>query len=141
MTDDNVTSPGKPFEGTGNAALAGWYGFAATQPGFIGHALTLLREREAKTADEQMRELKVDTQDFLHLQGIRVPRDDHFTEDVFRIAAHCRVGSPADLAHALNLSRQLAIADATGGTSHMSDYYEAAYDADGTLDKPVDPGD
>lgn len=69
-----------------------WHQQAAKQPGFIGYALSLLRERNAMTEEQQREAIGISTEAnydpvWLHLQAMGFPRaGEDFARDVERIA-------------------------------------------------------
>ncbi|MBC7083751.1 MAG: hypothetical protein H5T95_09740 [Firmicutes bacterium] len=79
---------------------------AQTIPGFLGYDLHRLAERERKTIDELLRELKPEG-DATLLLLCRTPRKEHFLGDVKSISDYVRI-APESL---LSLLRRLEVLD------------------------------
>jgi hypothetical protein len=130
-----------------NVYLDRWYRFAADQPGFVGGWLRFLRERQHQTSEQQRKDFGVNSDDFVRLQGMLLPRSFQFTRDARRIAEACRLTNPERLVQALLLARSLIRTAAQGLTDDTeqeaagrlwanSEYYQAAFDEDKELDEP-----
>ncbi len=91
--------------------LKRWHQQAAKHPGFIGYALSLLRERNAVTEEQQREVIGIPPQAdydpaWLHLQAMTFPRaGEDFKQDVERIAEYItrKVQEQHHLSVALNV--------------------------------------
>lgn len=72
-----------------NHMLEAWYRYAASLPGFIGAALQVQRGKMSITQEQQRAFLGIQGDKYdslwLHLQGMLLPRPDHFLADLERI--------------------------------------------------------
>lgn len=110
--------------------LAAWYSYAATEEGFVGSLLQLLRERTGITLEQQQQKYGAGDAEFIRLQGMPLPRPDRFRSDAQRIAAACSLAFPLAFVHDLVLARNLTLL--AGGEQA----YRAAFDAGESLDEP-----
>lgn len=108
-----------------------WYAYAADEPGFVGHWLKLLRERESVTPDHQQSEFGANDRAFLQLQAMPLPRSESLTRDAHRIGEACGLGNPMAFVQAMILANNL-ISDTNQAS--VQEFYQAAFDADEDLD-------
>ena len=117
-----------------NRGVTAWYRYAAKQPGFVGHALRLLRESNGQSDEEQRRELGVDEFSFLRLQGMPLPRDHSLVPDANRIANECGLTDSLAFVRTMILAQNLG----RGGSGEQPatlEFYQAAFDDEGDLDQ------
>ena len=116
----------------GDEAIKRWYRYASEQPGFIGVALRLLRERTGVSIEEQQRDFGADDETFLRLQGMPLPRAQSIPGDAHRIAEACQLANGLAFVKAIvmacNLQRDADWEPAT-------DAYQAAFDEEDDLDQ------
>ena len=122
--------------------MGAWYQFSASQTGFVGELLELLRKENKQTKWQQRRTFGVNKKDFMRLQGMPLPRPMQFTQDARRIAASCNVSNSDQfvkwlvVARGLKKSAQLRNDSLPQpGSLLQSAYYQAAMDVDETLDE------
>ena len=81
-------------QNTPDYPLRGWHQRVAKRPGFVGYALSLVRERNAVTEEQQRRAIGIPAEAnydpaWLHLQAMKFPRaGEDFQQDVERIAEY-----------------------------------------------------
>jgi hypothetical protein len=112
--------------------MADWYASVAEEPGFVGTWLSLLRNRQRITLEQQQSELGVDAQIFLHLQAMPLPRAELLASDAHRIAEACNLENPMAFVQAMILAYNLERAQ-TQAT--VQEFYQAAFDAEEDLDQ------
>lgn len=112
-------------------AVLGWYRYAATRPGFIGHALRLVRERTGQSDEDQRREFGAEEQIFLRLQGMPSPRPQSLVSDANRIAEECGLRDALAFVRAMILAQKL---EQSGGGTASKESYLAAFDEEDDLD-------
>ena len=113
-------------------AVLGWYRYAAQRPGFIGHALRLVRERTGQSDEDQQREFGADDQTFLRLQGMPSPRPQSLVSDANRIAEECGLKDALAFVRAMILAQKL---EQSGGQPATKESYLAAFDEEDDLDE------
>jgi hypothetical protein len=129
---------------TDDELVRNWYQFAASQSGFIGYWLRMLREQQKISSEEQQHNLGVSKENFLKLQGMPLPRPNQFTKDARRIAEACHLKDPSVFVQAMLLARSLERNQGKESskspivTGHS---YQAAYDADEDLDESPNDDD
>ena len=115
--------------------LAEWYDYAARQPGFVGIALGLLRDRQSVTLQQQQSEFGANEQAFLRMQAMPLPRPKSFAGDAHRIAEACGLANPLAFVQAMILARSLG---RTESPTDIEEFYQAAFDSEDDLDQPPD---
>ena len=110
--------------------MASWYAYAADEPGFVGHWLDLLRERQGVTAVEQQNEFGADEPAFRRLQSIPLPQSQALARDAHRIAESCKLKNPMAFVQAMILARSL---ERTAAHPAIQEYYQAAFDEEEDL--------
>jgi hypothetical protein len=105
--------------------MASWYVYAADEPGFVGHWLGLLRERQIITADEQQAEFGADEPTFRRLQAMPLPRSQALAGDAHQIAEHCHLKNPMAFVQAMILARSL---ERMVDQAAVQGFYQAAFD-------------
>jgi hypothetical protein len=121
-------------EKTNNKAVTGWYRYAARQPGFVGHALRLIRKSNGQSDEEQRHELGVDEQTFLHLQGMPLPRAHSLVADANRIAEECGLADSLAFVRTMILAQNLE-RHCSSEQPAAREFYQAAFDDEGDLDQ------
>ena len=111
--------------------LAEWRGYAARQPGFVGSALGLLRDRQSITLQQQQSEFGANDQAFLRMQAMPLPRPQSFAGDAHRIAEACGLTNPLAFVQAMIFARSL---EHTEFQTDAEESYQAAFDPDDDLD-------
>jgi hypothetical protein len=105
--------------------MASWYDYTADEPGFVGYWLSLLRERQGVTADEQQNEFGAEARAFLRLQAMPLPRTHSLARDAHRIAESCNLKNPMAFVQAMILARSL---ERAADNSTVEEFYQAAFD-------------
>lgn len=113
-------------------AIKRWYRYASEQPGFVGLALRLLRERTGISIAEQQRDFGVDDQTFLHLQGMPLPRAQSIPSDANRIAEACQLSNRLAFVRAMVMACNL---ERDAHSDVLRDAYQAAFDEEDDLDQ------
>lgn len=129
---------------TDDALLRKWYQFAASQSGFVGYWLRILREQHKISSEEQQNTLGASKENFLKLQGMPLPRPNQFTKDARQIAKACDLKDPSAFVQAMLLARSLErnLGKESGKSQTITGHsYQAAYDADEDLDESPDEDD
>lgn len=116
-----------------NKGLTGWYRYAAGQPGFVGHALLLIRTSNGQSDEEQRRELGADEQSFLRLQGMPLPRAHSLVADANRIAEECGLADSLAFVRTMILAQNLERPRLSEQPAAW-ECYQAAFDDEGDLD-------
>lgn len=114
--------------------MADWYSFAAEQPGFVGFALRLLREKKGFSLEDQRKELGADEVTFMRLQAMPLPRETSVVRDSHRIAEVVGLANMFAFVNAMTLFRQIESATGQAATS-VEGVYEAAFDEQSDLDE------
>lgn len=112
--------------------VLGWYRYAAQRPGFVGHALRLVRERTSQSEEDQRREFGADEEVFLRLQGMPLPRVRSLVSDSNRIAEECGIGDALAFVRAMILAQNLEQSSEEPVTKES---YLAAFDEEDDLDE------
>jgi hypothetical protein len=115
--------------------LTEWYDYAAKQPGFVGSALGLLRDRQSITPQQQQSGFGANDQAFLRLQAMPLPRPQSFVGDAHRIAEACGLANPLAFVQAMILARSLERTEPKTGAEGS---YQAAFDPEDDLDRIPD---
>ncbi|MBE7433132.1 MAG: hypothetical protein HS100_04400 [Anaerolineales bacterium] len=129
---------------TDDLLLNKWYQYAAKQKGFVGIWLRRLREQQKITLGQQRNDFGANEDDFAKLQGMPLPRPNQFTKDARRIAESCHLANPSAFVKAMLLARSVernSSSETNTSPLLMNGSYQAAYDADDDLDKPLDEDD
>jgi len=116
----------------GDDAIKRWYRYASEQPGFVGSALRLLRERAGISIEEQQRDFGVDDQTFLRLQGMPLPRAKSIPSDANRIAEACQLSNRLAFVRAMVMACNL---ERDADWEVARDAYQAAFDEEDDLDQ------
>jgi hypothetical protein len=106
--------------------LASWYDYAAAEPGFVGHWLSLLRVRLGLTPDAQQAEFGADEAAFRRLQAMPLPREQSLAGDAHKIAERCDLKNPMAFVQAMILARNLELAAERPAATQ--EFYQAAFD-------------
>jgi AraC-like DNA-binding protein len=117
-----------------NKARSGWYKYAARQPGFIGHALRLIRELNGQSEEEQRHEFGADEQSFLRLQGMPLPRAQVLVTDANRIAEECGLTDSLAFVRTMIMAQNLERSRASDQPA-TREFYQAAFDDENDLDQ------
>jgi hypothetical protein len=112
--------------------MKSWYSFAATEPGFVGRMLRLLRDREGTTPEEQQRVFGVNDQEFRRLEAMPMPRAKSLPSDAHRIAEACNLANPFAFVQAIVLATKL---EKTQRRKGEAEFYQAAFDPEDDLDQ------
>jgi hypothetical protein len=102
-----------------------WYEHAKDLAGSVESYLTVIRDINGQTIDEQRNDLGISESDFARLRAMRLPREKKFSSDTLRIANACNVNNPDNFLDNMLLARDLM---------HKSDldtpkrHYRAAFD-------------
>ncbi len=115
--------------------MVSWYSFAATEPGFVGKMLKLLRDREGTTSEQQQKAFGVNDQGFRRLEAMPMPRLKSFTHDAHRIAEACHLANPFAFVQAIVLASKL---EKTQNRRGEEEFYQAAFDPENDLDQLPD---
>jgi hypothetical protein len=115
-------------------AMSRWYRYAARQPGFVGHALRLIREFNGQSDEEQRHEFGANEQSFLHLQGMPLPRAHSFVSDANRIAEECGLADSLAFVRTMILAQNLE-RPCSSEQPTAQEFYQAAFDDEGDLDQ------
>ena len=111
--------------------LASWYADVADEPGFVGHWLSLLRERLGITAIEQQNEFGTDEPAFRRLQAMPRPRSQTLARDAHRIAERCHLKNPMAFVQAMILVHGL---EREADHPAAQEFYQAAFDEEEGLE-------
>ena len=115
--------------------MKSWYSFAATEPGFVGRMLRLLRDREGTTPEHQQKVFGVNDQEFRRLEAMPMPRPKSLTGDAHRIAEACNLANPFAFVQAIVLASKL---EKTQNNKDEEKFYQAAFDPEADLDQIPD---
>ena len=129
---------------TDDALLRHWYQFAASQSGFVGYWLQMLREQQKISSEEQQNNLGASKENFLKLQGMPLPRPTQFTKDARQIAKACHLKDPSAFVQIMLLARSLERnqgKESSNSQTITGQAYQAAYDVDEDLDESSDEDD
>jgi hypothetical protein len=117
-------------------SLQNWYRHAAQQPWAIDAYLRIVRLHDFKTQEQQRNEFGATPEEFLHLQGMHLPREHSFSLDAQRIAEARHLKYPDVFVQTLLFARQLALMSQAPANDEQ--YYQAAFDAEDDLDAEHD---
>ena len=109
-----------------------WYDFTSTEPGFVGHLLKLLRDREGSTIEDQQESFGADAVKFRRLQAMPIPRAASLSSDALRIAEACKLGNPFGFVQAVVLASKLQTEVVS---NEAEEFYQAAFDPEADLDE------
>jgi hypothetical protein len=115
--------------------MKSWYSFAATEPGFVGRILRLLRDREGTTPEEQQNIFGINDQGFRRLEAMPMPRLKSLASDAHRIAEACNLANPFAFVQAMVLASKL---EKTQQSKGGEEFYQAAFDPENDLDQIPD---
>src|SRR5436853_259237 len=107
--------------------MESWYSFVATEPGFVGGILKLLREREGITLEQQQKIFGVNDQGFHRLEAMLRPRPRALASDAHRIAEVCKLTNPLAFVQAIVLASKLEEIH-NRKNENTEEFYQAAFD-------------
>ncbi len=113
--------------------MESWYSFVATEPGFVGGILKLLRDREGTTSEQQQKVFGVNDQGFRRLEAMPMPRPRSLASDARRIAEVCNLANPLAFVQAIILASKLEKTQDRKSESAEA-FYQAAFDPENDLD-------
>src|SRR5438105_10225058 len=113
--------------------MGSWYSFVATEPGFVGGILKLLRDREGTTSEQQQKVFGVNDQGFRRLEAMPMPRPRSLANDAHRIAEVCNLANPLAFVQAIVLASKLEKIQNRKSES-TKEFYQAAFDPENDLD-------
>jgi hypothetical protein len=115
--------------------MESWYNFVATEHGFVGEMLKLLRDCEGTTPEQQQKIFGVNDQGFRRLEAMPMPRPKSLASDAHRIAEACNLANPFAFVQTIVLASKLG---KTQNRKSEEEFYQAAFDPENDLDQIPD---